>query len=375
MPRRGREPGADEAANLIGDSRGFRTARLEQRRLAAIAVWFEDEDLANAPSKSQRAARASVARLGRDGCGTRRELPSLRAARVLTGARWRGSRAWTSLPSRSSPARVRAALPRRRARRCPTSRSPRGRIRVGVSLAQPAYLELWRSAGKSRDAGCGSGMREIESWLGRSTKAPATAARAVGVVPARCADPHLVSRSRIRRTLSWWAVLFMSPKLARTCPHVARSLLLESQGLRRAAHSRGGRYVSLECGRTEAGMGPDRLHLTPTRMAALAGRSGNRILLAHDLFWYRSTLAHNAPRLDGASQSPAPRCARRSTPRASGPGFASLRRDRAHRRSGPGYVLDVVELASRAEHTLELPWHFSRDGRAERGRDAGRSGG
>ena len=33
---------------------------------------------------------------------------------------------------------------------------------------------------------------------------------------------------------------------------------------------------------------------------------GTGSYVARDLFWYRSTLAHNAPRLDGASQPPRP---------------------------------------------------------------------
>src|SRR5205814_10274958 len=35
---------------------------------------------------------------------------------------------------------------------------------------------------------------------------------------------------------------------------------------------------------------------------------------------------------------------------------------------GPAYVLDVIELASRTEHVLELPWHFVGAGDVGRGR-------
>jgi len=35
--------------------------------------------------------------------------------------------------------------------------------------------------------------------------------------------------------------------------------------------------------------------------------------------------------------------------------------------SGPAYLLDVVELASRTEHVLELPWHFKGTGDVARG--------
>src|SRR6267154_1571767 len=87
-------------------------------------------------------------------------------------------------------------------------------------------------------------------------------------------------------------------------PWSPRSVLLESQGLPvlRAA----GRYVSLECGPYGGGHGhADRLHLTlhADGVHWLAD-PGTGSYVAHDLFWYRSTLAHNAPRLDGTSQSP-----------------------------------------------------------------------
>src|SRR5207245_3914580 len=35
--------------------------------------------------------------------------------------------------------------------------------------------------------------------------------------------------------------------------------------------------------------------------------------------------------------------------------------------AGPAYLLDVIELASRSEHLLELPWHFAGAGDVERG--------
>src|SRR2546430_15296661 len=49
---------------------------------------------------------------------------------------------------------------------------------------------------------------------------------------------------------------------------------------------------------------PDRLHLTlhADGVHWLAD-PGTGSYVSRDLFWYRSTLAHNAPRLDGASQS------------------------------------------------------------------------
>jgi hypothetical protein len=77
-----------------------------------------------------------------------------------------------------------------------------------------------------------------------------------------------------------------------------------------------------------------------------------------------STLAHNAPRLDGVSQPPGDaRCTNFDAQGAwswargtYGPLFRTLV-------SGPRYLVDVVELGAEEEHLLELPWHL--DGRVE----------
>jgi len=95
---------------------------------------------------------------------------------------------------------------------------------------------------------------------------------------------------------------------------------------------------------------------------------GTGSYVAHDLFWYRSTLAHNAPRLDGASQSPGDALC--ETFDTSGEWawvrgrYGEITRTVV---SGPGYLLDVVELASRTEHVVELPWHFHGTGDVGRG--------
>ena len=146
------------------------------------------------------------------------------------------------------------------------------------------------------------------------------------------------------------------------------SVLLESQGL--AVLRTDGRYVSLECGQLGGGHGhPDRLHLTLHAGGVhWLADPGTGSYVARDLFWYRSTLAHNAPRLDGASQA-----AGNAVCEAwDAPGewawvrgrYGDLTRTLV---AGPAYVLDVVELGSRSDHLLELPWHFGGTGDAARG--------
>jgi hypothetical protein len=134
--------------------------------------------------------------------------------------------------------------------------------------------------------------------------------------------------------------------------------LLESQGY--AILRRGDRYAALECGAYGGGHGhPDRLHLT----LHANGRHwlpdpGTGSYVSRELFWYRSTLAHNAPRLDEASQPPGDaECAAfdesgewawaRGT-------YAGLTRTVV---AGPRYVLAVLDFSAGESHLVELPWH------------------
>jgi len=138
---------------------------------------------------------------------------------------------------------------------------------------------------------------------------------------------------------------------------------MESQGL--AVLRAGEWYVSLECGPAGGGHGhPDRLNLTLHADGVhWLPDFGTGSYVARDLFWYRSTLAHNAPRTGGASQAAGDaRCEAFAVAGewawARG-AFGELARTIV---SGPRYVLDVVELSSREEHVLELPWHFAGSG-------------
>src|SRR5439155_1390170 len=95
----------------------------------------------------------------------------------------------------------------------------------------------------------------------------------------------------------------MLPELPTDVPPWApRSVLLESQGL--AVLRAGERYVSLECGPLGGGHGhPDRLHLTLHADGVhWLPDFGTGSYVSRDLFWYRSTLAHNAPRVDGGTR-------------------------------------------------------------------------
>src|SRR5206468_3438661 len=307
----------DEAANLIGEfDEGFSNRQTwNNAALAAIAGWFEDEDLAKRAIEGPTGLLEHLLRgFGRDGMWYEGENYHLFALRgLLTGAAW-ARLAGVDIFSESKLAvRVGAALLAPALTALPDFTFPaRKDSRFGVSLAQPAYLELWEvGLGNLGMRDAGSGMRELSSWLAALYQRPVPARELfesyLHDAPVASRISHPASPTPYpasRRTLSWWALLFMSPKLTADAPAWSPgSLLLESQGL--AVLRAGDRYASLECGPPGGGHGhPDRLHLTlhADGVHWLAD-PGTGSYVSRDLFWYRSTLAHNAPRLDGASQS------------------------------------------------------------------------
>jgi hypothetical protein len=215
------------------------------------------------------------------------------------------------------------------------------------------YLELWE-IGAAR---LGEAESDLWDWLRALYTAPTPKAERFDsyLHEAGLEPPRL----RTRSDLSWWALLEMAPTLpAGRGEWRPGNTLLESQGL--AILRRDDRYASLECGPYGGGHGhPDRLHLS----LHADGRHwlpdpGTGSYVSRDLFWYRSTLAHNAPLLDGASQPPADaECTAFGeagdwawTRGRFGPFIRTLV-------AGPRYLLDVLELSETDEHLVELPWH------------------
>ncbi len=355
---------ADEAANLIGEfDEGFSNRQTwNDAALAAIAVWFEDEDLAKRAIEGETGLLAHLMRgFGRDGMWYEGENYHLFALRgLLTGAAWARAAGVDLGGEPELAARMRAALLAPALTALPDLTFPaRKDSRFGVSLAQPMYLELWEvglaNIGKRET---GTGNRELESWLLALYQAPPPKPELFeSYLHDAPVDRFPSSVSRF--TVSWWSLLEMLPELPSDVPPwVPGSVLLEAQGL--AVLRAGDRYVSLECGPLGGGHGhPDRLHLTLHADGVhWLPDFGTGSYVARDLFWYRSTLAHNAPRLDGASGGGNAMCETFDAP-----GDWSWTRGRNGDVTrtvvaGPAYVLDIVELASREEHLLELPWHF-----------------
>jgi hypothetical protein len=363
---------ADEAANLIGEyDEGFSNRQTwNDAALAAIAVWFDDRELLERAAEGPTGLLAHLVHGFRtDGMWYEGENYHLFALRgLLTGLGWCRAAGLDVVTDPALADRLAAALTAPALTALPDLTFPaRKDSRFGVSLAQPMYLECWEVGGAwfgKREAG--SGKRELEDWLAALYAEPAPAHELFeSYLHDASVAPGSPSASRFplpasRTSLSWWALLEMAPALAGDASAwKAESVLLEDQGL--AVLRAGDRYASLEGGPRGGGHGhADRLHLTlHAGGVPWLPDFGTGSYVARDLFWYRSTLAHNAPRLDGVSQV---------LPDASCETF-DVQGDWAWTRArwgdvtrtivaGPHYLIDVVELASRVAHVLEVPWHF-----------------
>lgn len=174
-----------------------------------------------------------------------------------------------------------------------------------------------------------------------------------------------------REALGWKALLWARPELPPAPPEAWRpgTVHLEATGLAVFRRDEGRTYVSLDYGESGGGHGhPDRLNLTcVVRDVPWLLDFGTGSYVSPSLGWYRTSLAHNAPYLDGASQLPANGhcvayevagdygwvCAQ--LPENTAVDGATLQRTIV---VTPGYVLDVLQMgSSTGERQLVLPWH------------------
>ena len=355
---------ADEAANIIGDfDEGLSNRQTwHNAALASIAVWFEDEELA---SRAVEGPGGIVTHLlhgfGEDGMwyeGDNYHLFALRGQ--LLGMWWARQAGVDLLADRKLADRLTAALRAPTMTALPDFTFPaRKDSRFGVSLAQPMYLELWE-IGLARVGAISDQGAQLWSWLRDLYETPAPAAQTFDSYLHEAGEPE-PGGTRSRTDLSWWALLEMVPSLpADLPPWSPETVLVEGQGL--AVFRSPNRYASLECGRLGGGHGhPDRLNLIVHAHGAYwLPDFGTGSYVARDLFWYRSTLAHNAPRLDSVSQPLGD--AQCENFEVNGDWawargrFGELSRTLV---AGPRYLVDIVERSGTEERTLDLPWHLS----------------
>lgn len=109
-----------------------------------------------------------------------------------------------------------------------------------------------------------------------------------------------------RADLGWRALLFARETLPRLTRESVPSALLEGQGIAVFRRQRGTTYVALDYGHHGGGHGhPDRLNLLLAhRSRRILDDMGTGSYVDRSLHWYRSTLAHNAPLVNGHSQPP-----------------------------------------------------------------------
>jgi hypothetical protein len=168
-----------------------------------------------------------------------------------------------------------------------------------------------------------------------------------------------------RDDLSWRTLLFARPTLPPLHPTPLTSDLLPAQGIGILRRRRGDVYVALDYGHSGGGHGhPDRLNLLLSDGdVRWFDDPGTGSYVDESLHWYRSTLAHTAPLIDGRSQ-----------PRVDGHleafddrgrfGWIAARAELAPgctvRRTvvvADGYLVDVVSWDGDTEHEIALPFH------------------
>ncbi|HJU64037.1 MAG TPA: heparinase II/III family protein [Gemmatimonadaceae bacterium] len=175
-----------------------------------------------------------------------------------------------------------------------------------------------------------------------------------------------------RADLGWRSLLLARESLPPLSPVAPRSVVLEGQGFAVLRREGGRVYSALDYGHPGGGHGhPDRLNL----LLSIGDERwlddvGTGSYVDRTLHWYRSTLAHNAPLVDGRSQRPAAGVLRAFEERGGTgwveaavplPGIAPAVTVTRTLVAMPDYVIDRLEWTAEREVQLALPIHVEGD--------------
>ena len=180
-------------------------------------------------------------------------------------------------------------------------------------------------------------------------------------------ERNLPATKLARSDLGWRSLLLASPVLRVARAEPPKSLLLEGQGYAILRRAEGVVYVALDYGHSGGGHGhPDRLNLQLAQgTVRWLDDMGTGSYVDPTLHWYRSTLAHNAPLVDGSSQILTHGALRAFEERpeagwvdAEVEGIApgvSIRRSLV---AMDGYAIDIIEWRAASGIQFDLPVHL-----------------
>ena len=169
-----------------------------------------------------------------------------------------------------------------------------------------ASLRQWRFA-ESCELGVGRGVADdgTLAWALSEMYADDIAAGDTGRARASGeAERHAAPVRLSRADLGWKALLFAAADVSVEPTEPPGSITVASQGYTIHRRDGGSVYVALDWGESGGGHGhPDRLNLLFSHGAARwLDDLGTGSYVDPSLHWFRSTLAHNAPLVDGRSQ-------------------------------------------------------------------------
>lgn len=168
-----------------------------------------------------------------------------------------------------------------------------------ISLRQPRFAELCElGLARSDDERLLAVLADL--YAGDLPRGDTNRARSTADV-----ERNLPGTSLTRADLGWRSLLHARAALPPLEHRTPRSALLVGQGISVFRRDRGEVYVALDWGQSGGGHGhPDRLNLLFMQgVTRWLDDLGTGSYVDPSLHWYRSTLAHNAPMINGRSQA------------------------------------------------------------------------